>query len=143
MGYVMVNVFLAIVMDAYARVVGDARLEGAATVFDDFGRARSVVFKSGLSKNFKAVIKSDRMKSVIQIAQKGDILSGITAANSLTDLEVRVLKKAFVKKQRPEDDPIEDLSEALKNSQVETQVRMERIEAMLAEQSELLKKLTG
>ena len=43
MGYVMVNVFLAIIMDAYAQVMGKARLKGAATIGDDIKRARAVL----------------------------------------------------------------------------------------------------
>ena len=59
---------------------------------------------------FKEAVSSDRMKSVIQIAKEGDIMHGITAANSMTELEMRALQKAFVKKQRPEHDPIDDLA---------------------------------
>ena len=50
MGYVMVNVFLAIIMDAYGQVMGDARTTGAATIMDDVARARAVLFRHGLSK---------------------------------------------------------------------------------------------
>ena len=137
----MVNVFLAIIMDAYGQVMGHARLTGAATISDDFHRAMAVTFRSGLSKKFKETITTERMKHVIQIAKDGDILHGITAAESLTDLEMRALRKAFIKRQRPEDDPIADLSVQMGHTFVESSVRMAQIEAHLVKQEKMLEKL--
>ena len=173
----MVNVFLAIIMDAYGQVMGHARLTGAATISDDYHRAMAVTFRSGLSKKLKKTITSERMKSVIQIAKHGDILHGITgecatafhlsafrcvstvlvacflclsfadeavrpaAAESLTDVEMRALKKAFIKHQPPEDDPIADLSKQMSTSNAERVVRMTMIERQLIAQGEMLEKL--
>ena len=127
----MVNVFLAIIMDAYGQVMGDARALGAATIADDFNRARAVLFKHGLSKKFAGVITSDRMQSVIDIAKQGDIMHGITVANSLTDLEMRALARTFIKRPPGEEDPVDALSAENGVLFEETNKRMDKLEAML------------
>eukprot|EP01050_Picozoa_sp_SAG11_P014315 SAG11_NODE_1748_length_4320_cov_19.924899_3_plen_265_part_00 len=110
MGFVMVNIFLAIIMDAYANVMTNARTTGAATLADDYSRAMTVLYKRGLSKNFKSVITSDRIKAIINIAKDNDILHGITAARSMSILEMRALKKTFIKRQKPEEDAVASIA---------------------------------
>ena len=60
------------------------------------------------------------MQSVIQVAKEGDIMHGITASASMTDVEMRALDKMFVKKQKPENNPMDNLAK-----------RMQKLESML------------
>lgn len=43
MGFTMINIFLAIIMDSYAEVVGEARAKGAHTINHDIIKARQVL----------------------------------------------------------------------------------------------------
>eukprot|EP01043_Picozoa_sp_COSAG02_P041404 COSAG02_NODE_3428_length_6761_cov_2.354398_5_plen_150_part_00 len=40
MGFTMINIFLAIIMDSYAEVVGEARSRGAHTILHDLNKAQ-------------------------------------------------------------------------------------------------------
>ena len=52
-----------------------------------------------------------------------------------------MLKKAFVKKPRPEEDPVEVLSNQTIKQFLTAESRMNMIEGMLKEQNEVLQKL--
>ena len=43
----MINIFLAIIMDSYAEVVGEARSEGSHTIMQDMRKAQAVFATSG------------------------------------------------------------------------------------------------
>ena len=47
MGFIMINIFLAIIMDSYAEVVGEARSQGAHTIMQDMRKAQAVFATSG------------------------------------------------------------------------------------------------
>ena len=47
MSFIMINIFLAIIMDSYAEVVGEARSQGAHTIMQDMRKAQAVFATSG------------------------------------------------------------------------------------------------
>ena len=91
MGFTMINIFLAIIMDSYAEVVGEARSRGAHTILHDMNKAQAVLatskfvppqlrytFAKGTRVHYKEAQVSSRLRETMRQTDQSSASEAIT-----------------------------------------------------------------
>lgn len=145
MGFTMINIFLAIIMDAYAEVVGEARAVGAHTIMHDFTKARGVFATSRLNPfgahrmgkgtrvNYKAAkgySKDPLVKQLEKAAMDNEDydFSPDTLKEEVRPELVKFMSDTYSRMTKGETDAVADLSQQVTKTHVDTNHRMNKIE---------------